>query len=101
MLRRANRTPVRPGAALVEFAILLPILMFLFLAGVDFARIYYFSTTLTNCARNGAQYGCLDLTHAQDTAGIQAAALADTTNLSPAPDITSQTGTDDAGNPFV
>jgi Flp pilus assembly protein TadG len=77
----------RRGAAVAEMAILLPVLAFLFIVAVDFARLFYFSLTLKNCARNGAYY-------ASDYPGIygygspSAAALADGSNLSPTPNVT-------------
>src|SRR5262249_53256394 len=73
----------RRGAAVAEMAILLPVLAFLFIVSIDFARLFYFSLTLKNCARNGAYY-------ASDYPGIYgygspgAAALADGGNLNPA-----------------
>jgi Flp pilus assembly protein TadG len=76
-----SRQP-RKGAAAVEFAILLPLLMFLFGIGVDFARAFYAHLIITNAARNGALYACDNPTKSTDTAGIQAAALVDTTDLS-------------------
>jgi Flp pilus assembly protein TadG len=91
----------RPGVAAVEMAVLLPVLAFLFVITVDFARIYYDTLTLVNCARNGAVYGSQDPTHATDTAGIQAAALQDATNLTPSPTVSSTTGTDSAGFPYI
>ena len=96
---RAPRS--RPAVAAVELAVLLPFLVFVFVIGVDFARVFYHCVTLTNCARNGAIYGSADPTHAADTAGIQAAALADATNLSPTPTVTSATATDADGHPCV
>ena|SRR5262249_33993793 len=77
----------RRGAAIAEMAILLSVLSFLFIVAIDFARLFYFSLTLKNCARNGAYY-------ASDYPGIygygspSAAALADAGNLSPAPNVT-------------
>ncbi len=91
----------RPATAAVELAVLLPFLAFLFVIGIDFARVFYFSITVTNAARNGASYGSQDATHAADTAGIQAAALADATNLRPAPAVSSTAATDADGNPCV
>src|SRR5580704_16799992 len=44
------------AAATVELAILLPVLMFLFVVAVDYARIFYDAITVENCARNGAYY---------------------------------------------
>ena len=91
----------RRGVAAVELAVLLPLLVFLLVIALDFARVYYKTLTITNCARNGAVYGSMDPTHSVDTTGIQTAALADSTNLTPQPTVTSTTGTDDAGNPYV
>jgi Flp pilus assembly protein TadG len=57
----AMRVPPRPSrrrraAASVELALVLPFLGFLFVVGIDYARIFYFAVTLENCARNGAYY---------------------------------------------
>ena len=101
MRRRPHVSSHRPGAAIVELAVLLPLLVFLFVAGVDFARVFYHYQTVTNCARNGAQYGSIDAAHAADTAGIQTAALNDAKDLSPAPAVASETGTDSTGYPCV
>ena len=92
----------RQGLAVVELAVTLPLLAFLFAITIDFARVYYFSVTLTNCARAGAIYAS-DPSTADESpyASIQAAALSDATNLSPSPSITSSTGTDAAGRPIV
>jgi Flp pilus assembly protein TadG len=62
-------------------AVLLPLLCFLFVITLDFARIFYFSTTVTNCASVGAIYGSYDPTKANDTSGIKTMALMDASNL--------------------
>jgi Flp pilus assembly protein TadG len=41
----------RRGAAIVELAILLPLLVFLFVIGTDFARSFYYSLTVANRRR--------------------------------------------------
>jgi Flp pilus assembly protein TadG len=64
-----------------ELAIVLPMLCFLFVVAIDYGRIFYFSLTVTNCARNGALYGSQDATHAVDTTGIQTACQKDAANL--------------------
>jgi Flp pilus assembly protein TadG len=99
-LRDRARSP-RQGAAAVELALLLPFLAFLFLIGVDFARAFRNQLVVTNCARNGAIYASTDPTHAVDTTGIQAAALVDAPDLNPTPNVSSTTGTDASGNPYV
>jgi len=91
----------RRAAAAVELALLLPFLAFIFVAGVDYARVFYYYLTVTNCARSGALYGSTDAAHASDTAGIQSAAQAESTELAPKLSVRSTTGTDSAGNPFV
>jgi hypothetical protein len=71
--------------AATELALVLtPILAFSLVAGTDFARLFNTYLTVTSCARNGALYGCLDTTYANDTTGIANAAVADGTSLSPA-----------------
>jgi Flp pilus assembly protein TadG len=44
------------GAAAVELAILLPLLLFMSMVIVDFSRLVYALVTIQNCARNGATY---------------------------------------------
>jgi Flp pilus assembly protein TadG len=51
-----NRWNSNRGAAAVELAGLLPILVFCSMASVDFARVAYVQVTLQTCARNGALY---------------------------------------------
>jgi Flp pilus assembly protein TadG len=99
MPRRGRR---RRGASAVELALLLPLLALLFLAAVDFARLYYHYTVINNCARNGALYAC-DPTAAAESPypDVTSAALADATDLSPQPAVSSQNTTDPAGNACV
>ena len=54
-ITRAKR---RRAAAAVELALMLPVLTFLLIISVDFARLYYHYVTITNCARNGALWLC-------------------------------------------
>jgi Flp pilus assembly protein TadG len=86
----------RPGAVAVELAILLPMITFLAVIGVDYARIFSRTLILETAARNGAWYACQDSTHAADTAGIQAVANNDLTDVSDTTTVTSSTytGTD-------
>jgi Flp pilus assembly protein TadG len=92
----------RPGSASTELALLLPILGMFLLFTVDFARLYYHYSIVTNCARNGALYGS-DPVAAQESnySSLSAAALADASDLYPQPTVTSTSGTDGSGNPYV
>src|SRR5262245_38524272 len=56
MLYKSSHHSKRRGVATLELAVLTPFLVFLFLLAVDYARIFYFSVTLQNCARNGAYF---------------------------------------------
>ena len=64
------------GAALVELAFVLPMLVLLTVGTVDFARVFYIGMVLTNAARAGAQYGGQTVGRSTDTAGMAAAANA-------------------------
>jgi Flp pilus assembly protein TadG len=94
-----SRAPARRrrAVAAVEFAILLPLLAFLFVIAVDFARVFNPAQTIMNCARSGALYGSQNPTTEWDDAGITAAALADASELSPPPQVSISRSTDANG----
>ena len=48
------------GVAAVEFAIVLPLLLFLFIGITEFGITYYNKQILTNAAREGARAGVID-----------------------------------------
>src|SRR5579885_1223632 len=97
MTRR--RPAPRKGAAAVELAFLLPVLAFLFVLAVDYSRLFYYSLTVNNCARNGALYLSDPYRQAKSPyANVTAAALADAPNLAPAPTVSSASGSDKGGN---
>jgi Flp pilus assembly protein TadG len=77
------RTPWRSetGSALVELAVALPILVLVFVATIDFGRVFYASIALTNAARAGAQYGAHNAVQSGNTATMQTTATG-ATNLS-------------------
>lgn len=49
-----RRSHARRAVATVELALLLPFLIFMLLAGMDYSRVFYASVIVSNCARNGA-----------------------------------------------
>src|SRR6516165_9511882 len=106
----------RRAAAAVEFAVLAPFLAFLFVIAVDWARVFYYSIAVRNCARNGALYlsqqqsakttsspytdsGYVNL-YVKSAGPVTAAALADAPDLTPTPTVTSGSGSDGYG-PYV
>lgn len=54
---RSGRRRARSAQALVEFALLLPLMLLILLGVVDFGRCFYFWTSIANAAREGARYG--------------------------------------------
>jgi Flp pilus assembly protein TadG len=98
-----TNAPVRRGTAAVELAVLAPFLVFLMVIAVDWARVFYYTVTINDCARNGAIY-LYDSTGGGTTispfADYKAAALAGT-NLSPTPTVSSNSGTDATNGDWV
>jgi Flp pilus assembly protein TadG len=93
----------RRGAAAVELAILLAPLTLLVLVAIDFARVYFSTMTLLNCARNGALYAS-DPVGVSKYANVNDATTADGTSLQN-PSLTSANVTstlgNDGTNPYV
>jgi Flp pilus assembly protein TadG len=69
------------GTSLVEFAIVLPVMIFMFLGVVELGRYGYYAILAANAARAGVQYAVQSTGTAVDTAGITNAARADGENL--------------------
>src|SRR5262249_6868736 len=102
MRHRPRRMARRRGGALVELAITAPLFALIFVVGVDFARAFYYTSVVATCALNGATQGSFATSDpASPYSSIQAAALADATNLKPQPTVTSTSGTDTGGNAYV
>lgn len=61
------------GQAMVEFALLLPLLSFMLLGGIDLARAYAMQLAVQNGARAGAESGAIgyNLTDAQIVTHVQ------------------------------
>lgn len=64
MKRRLKRH--ESGQALVEFALVLPILLALLCGIIDFGWLYYNQITLNNAAREGARYAVIHYDPATD-----------------------------------
>ena len=111
-----RKRKARQGAQAVELALLLPFLAFMFVIAIDWARIFYYSITVENCARNGALFmsqqqsaktitapytdsGMVNL-YVNAASPVTAAALADAPDLTPTPTVTSTSGSDSYG-PYV
>jgi len=70
------------GAALVEIATALPLLLLLGLGAVEIGRYANYAIIAANAAHAGVQYGAQSLATASDATSMQNAALADSTDVS-------------------
>ena len=70
------------GNAIVELAVLLPLLMLVLLGGIDFGRIFYTALSVTHAVRAGVQYGAQGVGKASDYTGMRNAAVAAATDIS-------------------
>jgi len=74
--RRSRRTHGESGAALVELAIVLPLLALILVGTIDFGRVFRTAMIVTAAARAGAQWGSQGVVNFTNTAGMSNAALA-------------------------
>jgi len=65
----------RRGQAIIEMAIVLPLVLLLLVGVIDFGRIYFTTMTVAHAARAGAQYGAQRNGTSGDIAGMKQAAL--------------------------
>lgn len=92
----------RSGGAAVELAVLSPIFLLIFVLVLDFGRVFYYSQVIQNAATAGALYLSDPSAPSRQLYGsVTAAATADAGNLSPAPNVSSSSGTDAGGNGYV
>jgi Flp pilus assembly protein TadG len=100
----------RKGGSAVELVLVAPVLCFMLVGAIDFCRVFFAYTTITNAARNGAVWASDPFANGTVTpsqspyATVQAAAMADANNLSPAlttSNVTQTAGTDANGNVTV
>jgi hypothetical protein len=61
-MRNINRKNPERGAVVVEFALVLPLLMFLLMGMIEFGLLFYNQQVLTNASREGARAGIAHLT---------------------------------------
>src|SRR5271157_654659 len=98
--RSSTRGGSRRGAAAAELVALAPLLLFILIVAIDFCRLFFAYTIITNAARNGALYAIAPTQSPYNS--VQDAALADASDLNPAPTVLPPTsGTDGQGNATV
>jgi Flp pilus assembly protein TadG len=80
-VNRANLQPMEAGQALVETALIFPVLIALLIGAAELARVAYAAIEVSNAARAGVQYGAQSGATASDSTGIATAAANDAANL--------------------
>ena len=84
-LRRQGSEPCAvsadAGQALVETALIFPMLVALLIGAAEFARVAYAAIEVANAARAGVQYGAQSGSNASDSTGIATAASKDAANV--------------------
>jgi Flp pilus assembly protein TadG len=71
------------GSAIIELALVTPLLLVLVLGAFDFGRVFYVAMSTTSAAHAGAQYGAQSTASTSDSAGMVQAAV----NSAPGMDI--------------
>jgi Flp pilus assembly protein TadG len=79
-MKRFRRGVSDRGAAAVEFALVLPVLILLIVGLVEFARVFNIQISLTNAAREGARTMAIE----NDPAMARSAVIAAAPSISPA-----------------
>ncbi len=92
----------RKAAAVVEFAVVLPVLLIIFVAAVDFARVFYNAQVLTDCARTAALFAANpDLAHRTSYESVVDLARTCVADLDPQPTFSFTNGTDTQSRAYV
>ena len=65
-MKRLNR-----GQSLVEFALLLPIMLLIFMMVLDLGRAFYYYSVIHNAAREGARYGIVHYHNVSTSAALE------------------------------
>ena len=79
--RWRRRAESNSGAALIEAAVVSPLLILLVFGAGDFGRVMYYGITLENAARAGAAFGSQSTGHLTDSTNIRTAAEQEAQNI--------------------
>lgn len=69
------------GTAVVELALVLPVLVYLLIGMIEVGRFAYYGILAAHAVRSGLQYGTQNVMTAADTTGIRSATLTDAQNV--------------------
>ena len=92
----------RKAVAVVELALVLPLLLVLFVVAVDFARVFYNAQVITDCARTAALFASNpDLSDKLTYTDAAELALQCAQDLNPLPTLTISRGKDSLSQEYV
>ena len=95
-------TEGRNAVAVVELALVLPLLLILFVVAVDFARVFYNAQVITDCARTAALFASNpDLSDKLTYTDAAELALQCAQDLKPLPSVTISRGKDSLAQEYV
>lgn len=101
-LCRQSRPALRKAAAAVELAMLLPFLLIIFVAAVDFGRVFYNAQVITDCARTTALFVANpDLSDQTVHESAMDLAMQYVKDLKPQPSVNITTGVDGLSHAYV
>ena len=101
-IQKGNLSRLRRAAAVVELALVLPLLLIILVVAVDFARVFYNAQVITDCARTAALFSANpDLADRTEHESAVDLALKCAEDLNPRPTITITHGTDSLSQAFV
>lgn len=81
MSRKLSWTKSRAGSALVEFALMLPLLILLCMATTDFGRLFYHAIAVANAGSTGSHFGAQDTAQATQSTRIENLSVADANDI--------------------
>ena len=81
------------GQALVEAALVVPLVVLLMAGGVELGRVIHAANEVSNAAKTAVEYGARSTGFASDTAGMLIAAQAETSDFTTAAQVTFVSGT--------
>ncbi len=97
-----KRHPLRRATVAVETAVMMPLLLLLFVASVDFARVFRQTQVIAECARSGAVYAAdPDLAARSGFESAESVTLAGAIDLTPQPTVSVVYGTDSRGDKYA
>ncbi len=81
MSRKLQQMKSRTGSALVEFALVLPVLLLLCMATTDFGRLFYHAIAVMNAGSTGSHFGAQDTAQATQSTRIENLSTADAKDI--------------------